>query len=85
MNCELYEEENERSLTMVKQNHSASPCQRLDEVDALRIILLVNLFIVRKRSVLGCMFEVLEPSSVEGHRASFPRKFSTTTSLFTPP
>ena len=57
---------------MVKQNHSASPCQRLDEVDALWIILLVDLFIVRKRSMLGCMFEVLEPSSVEGYRVFLP-------------
>ena len=57
---------------MVKQNRSASPCQRLDQVDALWIILLVDFFVVRKRSTLRFMSEALEPSNVEGHRVFLP-------------
>jgi len=56
---------------MVEQNHSASPRQRLDELDAFRIILL-NFFVVRKGRVFGFVFEVLESSSVERYQVLFP-------------
>lgn len=54
---------------MVEQNHTASPRQRLD---AFRIILLVNSFIIREGRVFGFVFEVLKFSSVESYRVLPP-------------
>ena len=69
---ELYERVNKGTLTMVKQYNSASPRQRLDKLDAFRIILLINFFVIRKGRVFGFVFEVLESSSVECYQVLLP-------------
>ena len=75
VNAELFHDITKKNcgiLTMVEQNHAASPRQRLDKLDALRIILLVNFVIIREGRVFGFVFEVLESSSVERYRVLLP-------------
>jgi len=67
--------------TMVKKNHSAGPRQRLDKLDTLRIVLLVNFFVIREGRMFRFVFEVLKAGSVESYWVFLPLRFSTTTSL----
>jgi len=60
--------------TMIEEYYPACPSELLNELNALRIVLSLDLLVVRETCMFGRFFVVLEPSRVERYSALFTTK-----------